>query len=44
MTYTQQRFSGGKNDDRRAFLIFGIPSERAHVTNDAKKISALHYT
>jgi hypothetical protein len=44
MPNTQQLVSGGKTDVRRAFLIFVIPSERAGVPNDAKKISALHYT
>jgi hypothetical protein len=44
MPYTQQPFSGGKTDVRRAFLIFVIPSERVGLTNGAKKISALNYT
>jgi hypothetical protein len=44
MPCTQQLFSGGKTDVRRAFLIFLIPSEKAGVTDGAKKISALHYT
>jgi hypothetical protein len=43
MPYTKHRFDGGNTDARRAFLIFVIPSERAGVTNGAKKISLLHY-